>query len=809
MSETKSSRAGLTRRSFLKTTGVVAGAAALTGATGSIALASEENKATSSQDVVTTTICRADCTQGCLYKVYTRDGVVRKLEPAHYETEAYTGCCLRGLSMVERTYSENRIKYPLRRVGERGSGEWERISWDDALSEIADNIKAVQDRYGKPAFCVLRSTGNFCMLNGGSGFVTRFSNAVQASYNSGKSADQAFIFAGTRMFGGPNCNEPADARNSKNILVWGANPVWSAPQDWRCFLQCRKNGGRITVIDPVFTPTASKADKYIPIKRQGRDFFIAMALINKVITEQAYDSAFCAARTTAACLVRRDNGKLLRTREVDGGKADYSQCDYVVWNEREGAPAAMGACETPLLFGSPVVNGVECDTVMTLLEKNAEEYTFERVSEECGISEDDLDELYRIFACGEPVWLVAKYGIDHYWNGHQWAIAAGILFAITGNIGKPGASFGNYGTSLKSNPAFTSVGDKKITDLVAPSTIREVIASGKWKNEDFPIRALMIIGSNTVSNEPDQKWYLNEVLPKLDFIVTAEIEMTDSARYSDIVVPISFWLEHQDARMNSANPYIAISEKAIDNLYESKTDFEFLTALGRAMGLEEDIPEKNAEEWLELIMDSEDMAKQGIDYDTLRQKGSMRMKASAEKPFVVFDEKFATKSTWAELYCETPVPRTDYGQDYSEYIEKEHLPYWEENLEIDDDSLAAKYPIQFLQVHTRWTTHSQWSATETFLEVTHEPTIYLGDADADERGIADGDMVRVFNDRGSMKVRCLRHGGLQKGTSLMPKGWQRHQYKEGSYQELTTSKMHPISANYPFYDVRVEIEKEA
>ena len=835
MSEVSNLHAGLTRRSFLKTTGLVAGAGIAGVAITENANAVEfENAAEAdSSETITTTVCRSNCSQACLFNVHARDGRVVKLTPKAYETELYSGCCLRGLSMQERTYSEKRVKYPLRRVGERGGDEWERISWDEALEEVGSRFKEIQDKYGKQALAVSRLNGNGCSLNGAGSFVARFANAAEATLQ-GFSIDQAFEYAAFRVLGTFCTNETADAVNSKTILVWGFNPVWASPQTWRCFLAARDAGAKIVVVDPVYSATAAQADKYIPVKA-GTDTLIALALLNRVLSEGAYDVEFCKSRSTAACLVRRDTKQLLRQSDFDeelkaqlsgegSSTSEFAQLiaaraaagesgridDFYVWDEESNEAALLSESASPALFGSYEVGGIQVDTVFSLLKERVGEFTFERAEQECGISSDDLEYLYRCYTQDGPLWLAGMYGIDHYWNGHLWSFAAASLSGITGNVGKSGAAYGslwNSGLHVGTNADFTTVEGKVASSDLVPNAMRDVIISGKYQGEDFPIKAMLITNANTISNEPDQNSYINEVLPNLEYVVSMDIEFTDSARYADLVLPVSFWLEQEDIRINNGNPYLAISEKAIDSLYESKVDFEIFTEIAKAMGLEKEVPSKTAEEWINIIMDCKDLAQSGITYDRLKEEKAIRLVGSKEAPFIQSEKTFPTDSGLVELYCESPAPRYDFGQDYSSYVDKERMPYWEPTLEVADGGLAEKYPLQFLQVHTRWMTHTQWFGNESMNELMPEPVAYLNEAEAEARGIADGDIMRIYNDRGTVSVRCRIHNGLQDGIVWMPKGWQRDQFIDGCYQELSHTKVNPMSVNYNFYDIRVQVEK--
>ena len=150
MSGTSSPHRGLTRRGFLKTTGAAAGAAVVGSSLVPYASAIAETDATIVQDEIFNCNCRSNCMGSCRLLAHVRDGRLVKLEPGDYPEPGYTSCCLKGLSYVERIYSQTRIQYPMRRVEgtERGAGEWERVSWDEAIQEIASHMQAAIDQYG-------------------------------------------------------------------------------------------------------------------------------------------------------------------------------------------------------------------------------------------------------------------------------------------------------------------------------------------------------------------------------------------------------------------------------------------------------------------------------------------------------------------------------------------------------------------------------------------------------------------------------------------------------------------------------------
>jgi len=240
-----SSTSKLTRRSFLKAAGATSLGAAAVGSLGfgggALAALAQEEAVPENEEIVST-ICSANCFQACMLNAHVRDGKVVKMSRGDYPEEIYSGCCLRGLSIPERTYSDNRLKYPLKRVEgtERGAGEWERISLDQAIDEITTQLKAIREEYGPRAVTVCFSSGNY---RGQEAATTRLAFTVGGCFLQ-LMYDWAVGWGTNRVIGGGTfgySNEPKDMVNSKYIIVWGTNPVLTTPQTWRIILQAKDN----------------------------------------------------------------------------------------------------------------------------------------------------------------------------------------------------------------------------------------------------------------------------------------------------------------------------------------------------------------------------------------------------------------------------------------------------------------------------------------------------------------------------------------------------------------------------------------
>lgn len=832
MSESINPHGGVTRRSFLKTTGALAGATAIGSAAAGLSSLAVKDAAFAdapSEDTSVTLSCRSNCFQACILNAHVRDGKVCYMSRADYPEDIYSGCCLRGLSMHERAYSRTRIKYPMRRVGERGADQWERISWDEAIDEICDKLKAIRERYGSKAVVFDTGSGNYGAVQGHSGIQNLFKNALEMTNLSG-CYDKAFGYGAARVVGGGAwgySNEIKTALDSKHVLIWGANPVNSQPQNWRILRAAKEKGTKLTCIDVLYTTAAARCDEFIQV-RPGSDLMIALAILNDVVSNDAIDVECAKKRTTAPFLIRKDNGLILRRSDIEGGEmanvrdaaslsaaGSMAKDPAYVWDEAAGAPALYTECETPALEGEFVIEGVEVQTAYTALKKHVAEYTIEKAAEVSSVPAETIEELARIYKEEGPVFLYTIYGIDHYRNGHLFAHAMSILHALTNNISRQGSSIGGFSCLGDQMPLNTKIwaaksGRKSYAGLPHCDVAR-VIETGKHKGEDFPIKAMIFASSNSISNWPEQKQWFDVILPALDFILTIDTEFTDTARYSDMVLPAAFWTEYSEVRANGyANPFVLYSHKAVDIPYEAKPDSEIYALIAEKMGVSEDLPLLSPEEWVERLMDGAPVNKKGITLESLKGVSAMRGVGEEDVPYLRgANGKFPTPSGRAEVYCEFPLPRMDFGQEWREEAAKEHFPYFKPPTEgWHENELAQKYPLVYIQSHERYRTHTQWFAVETLREIDPEPLLHLSPEDAAQRSMEDGEIVEVFNDRGAVTIKMIVDDACPKGVCHIPKGWQRNQFIEGCYQDLTGAESDPLAVNFAYFDALVDVRKK-
>lgn len=820
MSGDSMSKSGLSRRSFLKATGVTAGLAAFAGTTGSLtALAEEGNVEAPNGEQEFYVMCRSNCSGSCRWKAFVREDKLVRLEIAGYPNDGYRGGCLRGAAYIERIYSPTRIKQPMRRIGERGSDQWEAISWDEAIKEASQKLNEVAEKYGPKAVVFDCVSGQYGYINGQYSLFTRLSAVMGAtkptsSYdrNAGVGIDRV-LGTGEWAF----CNEPNSILDASLCVIWGTNPVYCAPQNWRWIQQAKENGTKVLTIDVIKSATAHRSSEWIQIT-PSTDGYLALAMANYIIENDLQNTEYLVQKSTGPFLVRRDTLKHLRKSDSIS-LAEEEPDDFYVWDKAVSAPVLVSEAIEPALEGSFVTpDGVEVDTAYTLLKEALSKYSISEASSLCGISEERITQLAVEFATERAVTVNITFGTDHYVNGHltSWAIA--ILLALCGQFGKSGSGFSGTFTQTFTPGVRTYWFDtkqfKEYNTNIPEGLVPEIFATQKLEGKDYPMKAMVSYCHNPLGNMPGQAIWMDKVLSNIEYWVVLDMEMNDSARYADLVLPVASWYEKEDLRIAYNNPYMTLSQKAIEPLYDSKTDVEIIGLLGRGMGYEESFPvehfSNDNKHFFDLIFSDDISVKRGYTYERLLE-GEVFNYTNQEEgiPWVRgLSAPWPTESHRVQLYWENPKPRLSYGHDFSDRDPHEHIVYYREADESGPNSpLAAKYPLVYIQEHARFRTHTQWFETPILRELDPEPLAKVNSVDAQARGVESGDIVEVFNDRGHCVLKCLVDESIAPGILSIPKGWQRSQFIEGSYQEMTNPNMDPYADCTSHYDSRVDFRK--
>ncbi len=812
MPEKEKTFLNFSRRNFLKTAAVVAGSAWLGSSLGctpqstSSSGGSGGEAPTAMQDEIFNVACRPNCFESCQINAHVRDGKLVKTSMAPLPDPAYNRVCLRGLSSVSNIYDPDRIKYPMKRAGERGEDKWERISWDDAINEIADKFTAYQKEFGPQSIVKSIVSGNYGQIN--QGFTATFFNNINAS-TMAASLDIGNAVGLNRVVGWAGIwlgNENADLVNAKNIFIWGNNLTDAQIQEWHFMADAIEAGAKTIVIDPIFTQMAAKADMFVPI-RPASDAALILAMMNIIITKDQIDRKFLLERTVAPFLVRLDTGEFLRMSDLgveptEGPKDATGKATkvdpVVVWSGSESKGVALEGASDPTLEGEFTVEGFACKTAYTLLKEEVMQYPAEVASQLTEIPVETINELAQLATEG-PVTHRCGWGSQAYDNGVHPHHAGAALAAITGQMGFPGAMYGSQDWNVYSGFNATHNAAKEAPAVKSPSisclVMADVIKTGKFKGEDITIKALWVHDGNPLCTFVDTNGWLNDVFPNIEFIVTVDMMMTDTARYSDIVLPCAQFFEYEDVVASGPCYHMIHSEKAVDPPFEAKPDHEIMRLLAAKMGL--DIYPETNQQWLKDHVDTEASAALGITYDKLVQEKAIRW---TPKPLVRWTDTFLTPSGRMEFYVEKPTPQQDYGQTID--VARERLPrFFPPGEAWPEDPMYQKYPFVLMSERPRFRVHGQWYNNKILRELDPVPTVKINPADASKKGIKSGDLVECFNDRGFAVATASLNDAIRPGTLVYPKSWQINQHVAGGWSQLSTFRHDPVMVNQSFMDV--------
>lgn len=648
----------------------------------------ESNRSGAESKVVTTS-CDYDCGGRCLLKVHVNKGKITRIDTAEGPLPGLKACP-RGLAQKEVVYAKDRLRQPLQRAGKRGSGEFRPISWEEALATVARELQRVKDQYGASAIFLMDHTGSQGALHGVQKTGRRLFSFL-GDYTTwwGNTSLEAAAFSSLITFGDTFTGTSRDNfLHSRLIIMWGWNPVVTrfGSDTVKYLSQAKKAGARIICVDPRYTISAKAlAEQWIPIK-PGTDTAMLLAMAYVMINEAIYDRHF------------------IETHSVGFEKFK----DYLM-GEEDGVP------KTP--HWAEGITGVPAETIK---------------------------QLARDYATLKPAALYASWAPGRTAFGEQYHRAASALAAMTGNIGITGGfASGGTGRIPLGYLSKTLPVPKSPAHFVHVTDIYDALLKGKAGGYPSDIKLLYIVGCNLLNQ------FLNtnkgvSALQKPEFIVIHELFLTPTARFADIVLPVTTALERSDIGQPCiGGPYFIHMDQAIAPLPQTKSDLSIFAELASRLGIP-DYNDNSDDEWLrEFATATPNLP----EYEVFKREGVHRI--PLDQPWVAFREqiedlahhRFPTPSGKIEIYSQQLAERQN---PLLPPIPK-YIPTWEG----PEDPATNKYPIQLVTPHSRARVNSQWHGIFR-LNALADDAVWLNSSDARSRGIIDGDRVKVRNDRGQL-----------------------------------------------------------
>jgi molybdopterin-containing oxidoreductase family molybdopterin binding subunit len=500
------------------------------------------------------------------------------------------------------------------------------------------------------------------------------------------------------------------------------------------------------------------------------------------------DDTFILRHTVGPYLVRDDNGQYLRGSDI----GLLEENEYIIWDQGTGAPKPRNAADIqPALTGEFTVNGIACKPSLQLLKNLTREYNPKHTTEITGVDADLIIRLAERIGNSSSVIFVTHMGFTRTYHGDISLRGLGTVAALTGNVtatfkGGHLPAVLNWNPFLKAKPgepSYSRLGILQLYDAVI-------------KGNPYPVKAVWFSFINFLNQCADSRKIAEEVFPQLDLIVDTELFMTPTARYADILLPVCSYLEFSDL-IPHPYPFVQLQQKIIEPLYESKSDVDIAAGLAKRLGFEE-YYEGGEEGFIDMILDSGNDSIKGITREKLKE-GAMPLTFIPEMD-QEFDMPFSTPSEKIELYSEG---LAEDGQA---------LPVFLEPLETPVSPEKKKYPLAFIQGHSRFRTHSMFANVTSLLDMNPEPVVEINPQDAYERNISDDDQVTVFNNRARTTLKARLTEGVRPGVINITQGWWIDQFKEGSVNHLTHDTINPVQQkvyepNMHMNDVAVEVKK--
>lgn len=765
----------LKRRSFLKAAGALGVSTAVGGG---FAAFGKGNKVVAADSPNVQTF-RSSCSMECIHcnlTAYVSDGKIQKVEASK---DFNTKGCLRGLSRAQWVNHPDRLKYPMKRVGEKGEGKFQQITWDEALDTIVSKIKETKDKLGNKGMLMVGGSGNMNALTGatGSAFFDFLGGCTRLA---GTLCCAAVTAAMNPMVGFRYVDTRDTIQDSRYLLIWGNNPAVTMQGYFKEYETAQSRGARMVVVDPRFHETAAKADEWVSIN-PGTDTALALGMLNIIVKENLHDQKFLLEHTGAPFLVD-SQGNLAVTGE--------NKVNLVFDNTSKKAVPHDTPGVQPLLSLSGVSDLAGYKTVFDLIVEECSQWTPEKVQEETDVPAATVIRMAREYATIKPAMIVQNMTAAQRTEFGTYVVASQIyLAAFTGNYGKAGGGIcdaGGVTQLVKIKPPIKAPAPQPNLPTIQTSKLGEALTNDKPN----PIGLAWFMCCSPLTQHPNTN-AIKQGLKKVPFVVVADNLMTSTALYADLVLPVTTVFEETNLMAGIRSHYIQLMEKAVEAPGEAKSDIWIFTELAKKFGFG-DAFDKPIEKYIEASLDGT-----GVTLEQIK-KGPVK---PVPTPYIGFkDGNFRTPTKKANLFV----------QEWKDKFKLSPIVKYYRPVESPKGSpeLFGKYPLMAVHHKTHRSVHSSFSTLPWINEATWDKArVTINAVDAADRGIKEGDKVVVYNDRGEHKAIARVTTGMKKGVIALEDGWWEQQ--GGSSSHISNDKPEPLSNGQANNSTLVQIRKEA
>ena len=674
-------------------------------------------------------VCPHDCPSVCALEVELlspeRIGRVRGAQ------QPYTDgvICAKVARYAERVHHPERLRQPLRRVGAKGSGQFEPISWDAAIDLVAESFQAAIARHGPETVWPYHYAGTMGLIQRGA--IRRLGHLAGWSR---QRETFCIALADAGWLAGVGAKRGVDARevvDSDLIVVWGGNPVHTQINFMNWAQKARRErNARLVVVDPYRTATAEKADLHLALK-PGSDGALACAVMHVLLAEGLADRDYLKRHTDFSARVEQHL-----------------------------------ASRTPQ-WAAPIT----------------------------GLTAEEIVAFARLYGANKRSYLRVGYGFTRQRNGAAAMHAVSCLPALTGAWAHPGggALYGNGGIYGLQTDFL-----RGLDGAVAPARqldmgrIGAVLAGNPRDLRDGPpVTALLVQSTNPAVVAPDSSAVRAGLMREDLFTCVHEQFMTDTAKFADVVLPATTFLEHDDLYQASGHTFLQVARAAIDAPGQCRSNHVFIGQLAQRLGI--DHPAFALDEWSLIDRVLADSGKPGA--DELHAQGWIDCaqpfaQAHFLEGFGHADGRFRFAPDWSAL-----------GEGHAQ------MPALPDQLAVIDAATAAK-PFRLVAAPARNFLNSTFTETATSRQKEQRPTVRVHPEVCARLGIADDDLVRIGNEQGSVLLHARSFAGLQPSTLVVESLWPNDAFIEGiGINALVSAEPGLPAAGAAYHDTAVWLTK--
>ena len=666
--------------------------------------------------------CPHDCPDTCALLTTVENGRATKVQgnPAHPMTDGVL--CTKVSRYTERTYHPERILTPLRRTGPKGAGQFEPVSWDEALDDIAARLKTIA-AHDPQAILPYSYAGTMGLVQGES-IAARFFHKLGASLLDRTICASAGAEGLTYTLGGKVGMKVQHFAESQLILIWGSNSIGSNLHFWRIAQEAKRNGARLVCIDPRKSETADKCHEHIALL-PGTDAALALAIVHELIVQGWLDQ-------------------------------DYIDRYTLGWDA---------------------------------LRERALQWPPERAAQVCGVPVEQIVRLARDWGTTAPAAIRLNYGMQRVRGGGNAVRAIACLPALTGAWrhcagGLLMSSSGHFPVRRAALQRPDLLGESRPRTLNM-STIGDDLLRETSAEFGPRVEALIVYNSNPVAVAPESSKVVQGFAREDLFTVVLEHFQTDTAGYADNILPATTQIEHWDIHTTYGHTDVLLNRPAIAPVGQARTNTDIFRALAERMGFDEPCFSDTDEQLCRMAIGDDQ------DFAVLLQHGFASLPVP-EAPFA--QGGFPTPSGKCEFFSQR---LADQGLDGL----PDHLPNYETS------GSDARYPLAMISPPARNFLNSTFVNVKSLRDIESEPLLEIHPQDASERGIADGAVVEVFNDRGryqcKARISARARPGVVNGLGVW---WRKLGLNGTNVNELTSQKLTDLGRAPVFYDCLVQVK---